>query len=92
MTTQECQRSRTLSTEAYKAVNGMTPNSIQELFEVKQIPYNLGDLTRTIISNSKSTTYGLKFLKHEGNTIWNRLSVDIKTSESLTILKIQINK
>ncbi len=27
--------------EVYKAVNGMTANYIQELFEVKQIPYNL---------------------------------------------------
>ncbi len=34
MSTQECQRSRTLATEVYKAVNGMTPNYIQELFEV----------------------------------------------------------
>ncbi len=31
VSTQECQRSRTLATEVYKAVNGMTPNYIQEL-------------------------------------------------------------
>ncbi len=30
MSTKECQRSRTLATEVYKAVNGMTPNYIQE--------------------------------------------------------------
>ncbi len=42
MSTEECWRSRTLATEVYKAVNGMTPNYIQELFEVKEIPYNLG--------------------------------------------------
>ncbi len=35
ISTQECQRSRSLATEVYKAVNGMTPNYIQELFEVK---------------------------------------------------------
>ncbi len=28
MSTQECQRSRTLATEVYKAVNGMIPNYI----------------------------------------------------------------
>ncbi len=81
-------RSRTLATEVYKAVNGMTPNYTQELFEVKEIPYNLSDPTRTIIPNSDSTSYGLKSLKHEGNKIWNRLSVDIKTSESRAIFKI----
>ncbi len=51
ISTQECHRSRTLTTEVYKAVNGMTPNYIQELFEVKEIPYSLRDPTRTIISN-----------------------------------------
>ncbi len=49
-------------------------------------------LTRTIIPNSNSTTYGLKSLKHEGNKIWNQLAVDIKTSEILAIFKIKINK
>ncbi len=39
MSTQECQRSRTLTTEVYKAVNGMTSNYTQELFEVKEKPY-----------------------------------------------------
>ncbi len=57
------------------------------------IPYNLRDPIRSIIPKSNSTTYsGLKSLKHEGNQIWNRLSVDIKTSESLAIFKIKINK
>ncbi len=83
MSTQECQKFRTLTPKVYKAVNGMTPNYMQELFEVKEIPYNLRDPTRTIIPKSNSTTYGLKSLKHEGNKIWNRLSVDIKTWESL---------
>ncbi len=92
ISTQECQKSRTLAIEVYKAVNGMTLNYIQELFEVNEIPYNLRDPTRTIIPKSNSTTYGIKSLKHEGNRIWNRLPVDIKKLESLAIFKIQINK
>ncbi len=35
MSTQECQRTRTLATEIYKAVNGMTSSYIQVLCEVK---------------------------------------------------------
>ncbi len=86
MSTQECQRSRTLATEVYKS------NYTQELFDIKEIPFNLRDPTRTIIPKSNSTTNGLKSLKHDRNKIWNQLSVDIKTSESLTIFKIKINK
>ncbi len=55
----------TIETKLYKAVNGMTPNYIQELFEVKEIPYNLSDPTRTIIPKSNSTSYGLKSLKQK---------------------------
>ncbi len=76
----------------YQAVTGMTLNYIQELFEVKEIAYNLRNPTITIIPKSNSTTYCLKSLRHEGNKIWNLLSVDIKTSESLAIFKITINK
>ncbi len=49
--TQECQRSRTLATEVYKAVNGVTPNYIQELFEVKEIPYNLVDPPEQVLQH-----------------------------------------
>ncbi len=31
MSTQECQRSRTLVTKMYKAINGMSPNYIQKV-------------------------------------------------------------
>ncbi len=56
MSTQECHRYWTLANEMYKAVNGMTPNYTQELFDVKEITYNLRDPTRTTIPKSKSTT------------------------------------
>ncbi len=70
----------------------MTPNYIQELIEVTEIPYNIRAPIRTIIPKSNCTANGLKSLNHEGNTIWKRLSVDIKTPKSLAIFKIRINK
>ncbi len=51
MSTHECQRSKTLATEVYKSVNGMTPNYIQELFEVKELPYNLRGLPEQLYLN-----------------------------------------
>ncbi len=78
MTTQECQRTRTLDTEVYKPANGMAPSYIQGLFYIKEIPYNFRGPSRTIVPKVNSTTYGLKSLRHEGNKVWNRLPVDIK--------------
>ncbi len=42
MTTQECQVTKTLATEVYKSVNGMTPSYSQELLEVNQTVYPCG--------------------------------------------------
>ncbi len=84
MSTQQCQRSRTLATEVYKVVNGMTPNYIQELFEVIEISHNLRNPTGKIITKSGSTTYGLKSLtstvNHLNETVEDSACLISKTS------------
>ncbi len=92
VTTQECLKTRALATEVYDVVNGRTPSYIQQLFEVKETPYNLRDCSKTIIPKTNSTTYVLTSFKHGGNKIWNSLPVDIRTSESLAIFKRKISK
>ncbi len=47
LTTLEVQIYRFIATEVYKAVNKLTPIYIQELFEIKELVYNLRDPTRT---------------------------------------------
>ncbi len=45
--TSEVQIYRFIATEIYKAVNKLTPIYIQELFEIKELVYNLRDPIRT---------------------------------------------
>ncbi len=56
--TLEVQRYRFIVTEDYKAVNKLSPIYIQELFETKDLVYNLG----TKVPKCSSVTYALKSL------------------------------
>ncbi len=88
----EIQRARTLAIEVYKSIHQMTPTYIQEIFNIKIIPYDLRDPCRTVMPNAKTTTHGPKSLTYEGNRIWNSLPVHIKGAESLGIFKDRISK
>ncbi len=86
----EVQRYRFIATEVYKAVNKRTPIYIQELFEIKELVYNLRDPIRTKVPKCSSVTYGLKYLRFLGNKIWNSLPINIKMSEKLCSFKNKI--
>ncbi len=85
--TLEVQRYKFIATEVYKAVNNLSRIYIQELFEIKDLVYNLGDPIRTKVPKCSSITYGLKSLRFLGNKIWNSLPINIKMSESLCSFK-----
>ncbi len=93
LATLEVQRYRFIASEVYKALNNLSPIYIQELFEIKDLVYNLRDPIRTKVPKCSSVTYGLKSLRFLGNKIWNSLLINnIKMSESLCSFKKKIAK
>ncbi len=90
LATLEVQRYRFIATHIYKAVNKFSPIYIQELFEIKDLVYNVRDPIRTKVSKCASVTYGLKSLRFLGNMIWNSLPINIKMSESLCSFRKKI--
>ncbi len=75
LATLEIQRYRFIATEVYKAVNNLSPIYIQDLFEIKDLVYNLRDPIRTKVPKCSSVTYGLKSQRFLGNNIWNSLPI-----------------
>ncbi len=92
LATLEVQRYRFIATEVYEAVIKRTPIYIQELFEIKELVYNLRDPIRTKVPKCSSVTYGLKSLRFPGNKIWNSLPINIKMSENFCSFKKKIAK
>ncbi len=85
-----CQR--VLATKVYKALHGLYPLYIQNLFNEKNLPYNLRASKIIIQPKCNTTTHGLNSLTYEDAKLWNSLPEHIKTAESVNKFQILIEK
>ncbi len=70
-----------VATKVYKALNGLSPLYIQNLFNEKKVPYNLRASKIIIQPKYNTTTHGLNSLTYQGAKLWNSLHEHIKTAE-----------
>ena len=88
------QRIRFLCTEIYKTINGLNPDFMKNIFEVKtnnRIVRGKYKLTLNI-PRTNQVTFGTNSLKSYGPKIWNALPFSIKTAENLKAFKTLIKK
>ena len=71
----------------YRCVNSEGPASVQDLYSVKNISYNLRDSSRTKQPKSSTITFGLNSLKYSGSSLWNILPVSLKESCDVKVFK-----
>ncbi len=64
---------RQLVTEVYKAVNGLTPSYISDMFHEKTVNYNLRRSKLIIQPKFLSQTHGYHSLRQEGTRLWDTL-------------------
>ncbi len=81
-----------LATEVYKALHGLSPLYIQNLFNVKKLPYNLRASKIIIQPKCNRTIHGLNSLTYQGAKLWNSLPEHIKTVDSVNKFQILIEK
>jgi len=81
-----------LMTEMYKFLNGLSPPIMNEVFQVKECPYNLRN-PRILATMPKSTIrYGIDTVTYKAPQIWQSLPADIRNSESLDLFKANIRQ
>lgn len=75
----------------YKVKNGLAPNSFNEIFSLKQSPYNLrnSDFNLPIFNTIK---YGKHSLRYFGPMLWTKLNDGIKNLPSLISFKKAVRK
>lgn len=83
-------RLQVLATEVFKAVNGLSPVYIQDLFVRKENPYNLRDPYKLQVNLHNSKKYGTNSIKHEGAILWNSLPPEIKGTKTVAEFKRKI--
>ena len=90
--TLETSRLRSLAIEIFKAINGISPPYIQDLFSLKQNKYNLRDGSRLVVPACNTTKHGLRSISYQGAKLWNSLPPDMKRINDLKLFKQAIQK
>ena len=67
------QRVRQMLLEVYKVVNNTGPCFLNEVFNVKDIVYNLRNEIPLLIPSFKTKTYGYNSIRYQGAKVWNQL-------------------
>ena len=83
---------RLLLIEVFKALNGVSPPYIQELFREKDVPYNLRSSKIVIQPRCKTTTHGISSLSYQGAKLWNNLPENVKGAPSVKEFKTLVEK
>ena len=81
---------RCMAIEAYKCVNNMNPQYLNELFTPKKCTYDLRDNFLLERPATRLTNYGLKSFKSYGAKIWNLLPATYKMGVSIDTFKNMI--
>ena len=76
-----------LAIKVYKCAKGKNPVYLSDLFVKKNPGYNLRDSDLIIQPKFKTFTYGYKSFSYFGAKIWNALSPDLKSCDSLPSFK-----
>ena len=81
----EIRRLKLLATEIFKTINNLNPSYMKEIFELN----SRRDINskKLVVQSQNSKKYGTNTLRSLGPKIWNSLSVDIRTSNSLSTFK-----
>lgn len=90
-TTLHLKRLKSICTEVFKSLKGLNPKFMNDMFEEKEIPYNLRDQHLLVQPKFKKITYGKNTFKYFGSHLWNLLPNDLKGCTSLDSFKDMIS-
>ena len=84
---------QTLAIEVFKFLNGISPQVMNEVFQVKSpAPYYLRDKNELDSRNPKTVAYGAESVSFMAPKIWSVVSQGLKSSQSLYSFKKIIRK
>ena len=81
------------ATMTYKAITGLTPSYLANLFTKttdRNIDINLRNTANDLYIHRMTTSKGQKAISYRGDKAWNQLSLDIKEANSLNSFKCKL--
>jgi hypothetical protein len=86
-TTLLLRRIKTIASDVFKSLHNLNPSFMNEMFEMKNLTYDLRDSNILFQPKFKKITYGKNTFKYYGAHIWNVLPNNIKTCTDIVKFK-----
>ena len=83
-------RLRLLAIEVFKSVKKLNPDYINDMFNLKNVDYDLRDSSRLSQPKFQSVKFGYKSFSYYGSKLWNHIPANIKDTDDLELFKIDI--
>ena len=83
-------RLRQFAIEVFKCVKKQNPDYMNDLFNVKDINYDLRDSSWLEQHMYSSKRFGFKSFSYYGSKLWNHIPAAIKITDDLEIFKTEI--
>ena len=87
VTTMHVRRIKSIACEVFKSLNELNPGFMKDMFQEKDMPYDLRDDHLLVQPKFKKISYGKNTFRYYGSHIWNSLPVKYKSSTSLDAFK-----
>ena len=79
-----------LMIEIYKTKKSLNPSFMGEIFEARDVQYDLRNKNNLGIPNAKTTSYGIETVRYLGQKLWQTLPHNVRESQSLTAFKKEL--
>ena len=79
-----------LMIDLYKTKNSLDPSFMSEIFEARDVQYDLRNKNTLGIPNARTTSYGIETVRYLGQKLWQILPRSIRESQSLTAFKKEL--
>ena len=81
-----------LMIEVYKYLNGLYPNSMSDIFKLRENTYNLENSHMFESQNARTKKFGLDSIAYRASQLWKNVPEEIRNSNSLPMFKKKIKK
>ena len=79
-----------LMIEIYKTKHNLNPSFMSEIFETRNVHYDLRPKNNLCIPKARTTSYGIETVRYLGQKLWQTLPLRIRESESLATFKKEL--
>ena len=79
-----------LMIEIYKTKHNLNPSFMSEIFETRNVHYDLRTKNNLCIPKARTTSYGIETVRYLGQKLWQTLPHRIRESQSLATFKKEL--